>query len=75
MSDSVRALQELKTDGTARDQRGLTEAEGMEAIRARRRGASLAQIADALGKKRPASYLLSALGTWAFRYAKLPEDK
>lgn len=52
----------------------LSEEDGWEIVRTRRRGVSWRQISKALGMS-VGSHVLTVLGTWAARYVKLPEDK
>ena len=74
-ADAIAALRAIKTTGPACAHRGLTLEEGLEIIRARRRGALLKQLSVAIGKPSDSGgSLLAAMGSWALRFAHLPED-
>lgn len=72
MENVIATLKGL-TVSTLRGKRGtLTVGEGYEVVRAYRRGVTIAAVAEALGKNPMAVY--SALGSWALRHCRLPED-
>lgn len=65
-------LQALKPTQKNAGKRSITAEEGIEIIRAYRRGVSLEALGKAMGRDRAAVY--ARLGTWALRHAALPED-
>lgn len=69
--DPIKALGKL--DPLTVRRTSLTEAEGAAAIEARRRGISVARIAQALGLTRQG--FSTALCTWALRHAVLPKKE
>lgn len=68
---TVEALRALKPAAGQDSRRALSVEEGLEALRAYRRGVPLEQIARALDKGRGSFY--SLVGTWALRHCRCPE--
>jgi hypothetical protein len=69
--DMVSALRVLKAAPAGEARRTLHPEEAVEMIRAYRRGVPLEAIAAASGRGRGNIY--ASLGTWALRYAQLPD--
>ena len=67
----IAALSKLPVSRSVQE-RSLTLEEGLEVIRAYRRGVSVADIAKELGYSHTGFY--TVLGTWALRNAALLED-
>jgi hypothetical protein len=69
--DATGALRTL-TGARARSRQALTLEEGLELIRAHRRGTPWTELARVLGRRRVTIYAI--LGTWALHHCQCPDN-